>query len=178
MDFAADSLNDHDCAGQVNKCGVAIGPFLPANTKSAEVVVPAVGALNDPASGLASCAANERGLAPSPDMRPHASLARLVLGVGVVIAFVEAKVLGAPRAARTADSDSVERGADHPFVVDVGAREGDREWNSTTVGQNVAFCAEFSTIGRIRPREIPPLGAFTEALSIEHHSRSSPTFSA
>lgn len=177
MDFTADCLSDHECAGQVDKGAVAVGPFLPTNTKSAEIVVPAVGALDHPASGLAPHAANQRRLTPASDVRSHASLPRLVLGVGVVIAFVEAKIPGTTRTARASNRDRVERGADHPLVVDVRASQRDRDGNSASVGQNVAFCAEFSTIGRVRPGEIPPLGAFTEALSIEHHSRSSPTFS-
>lgn len=98
--------------------------------------------------------------------------------VRVVKAFVEAEVRGATRSARRTKDYGIERRAGHPLVVDVrsGYLDGDR--HAASVGQDVAFCAEFCPIGRIGARVVPPFGAFTLALSSEHHFRSTPTRSS
>jgi hypothetical protein len=156
---------------------IAFSLALPAGTKTAKAVVPTVGALDHPPPWPATNTANERRLASSSDVGLYTSIECLQFGVIVVVAFVEADVLGQDRPEHSADGNRVQRCAHHPLVVDVRPGQGERQGNSTTVGQNVAFRAEFSTIGRIRARDVPPLGAFTEALSSEAHCRSSPTFS-
>ena len=85
--------------------------------------------------------------------------------------------MGQHRLEHSPDGNGIECGAHHPLVMDVGASQRDRDGNPAAVGQNMTFCAEFSTIGRTGARDVPPLGAFTEALSSDAHSRSSPTFS-
>jgi hypothetical protein len=58
-------------------------------------------------------------------------------------------------------NDSVERGTGHPLVVNVGAGQLDADRHAASVGQDVAICAEFCTIGWIGARVVPPFGAFT-----------------
>lgn len=177
MEFPPGCLNDHDRASQVDECAVVLRLSLPTNSETTEVVVPAIGAFNYPTSRLAAHAADQGRLAPTPDVWPHAALAGLILGVVVVVPFVQADMLGPSRPARPTDEDGIERGTDHPLVVNVGAGQRDGERNSAPIGQNMAFCAEFSAIGRIGASEVPPFGAFTEALSSDAHSRSRPHFS-
>ena len=116
-------------------------------------------------------------LAPAANVRLHTALACFLLAIVVVVALVQADVLGPPWPTRSVDECRIECGADHPLVVDVRAGQRDREGNPAPVGQNVALAAEFSAIGGIGTREVPPFGAFTEALSSDAHSRSRPHFS-
>jgi len=177
VEFTCSCLNDHDRTRQVDERAVALSLPLPANSQAAEVVVPTVGALDHPTARFAAHAANERWFAPAANVRSHAALACLVLAILVVVALVEADVLWSARSTRGSDRDCIKRGAYHPLVVDVRAGQRDGEGDPAPVGQNVAFCAEFSAIGRIGARELPPFGAFTEALSSDAHSKSSPHFS-
>ena len=150
---------------------------VPADAQRAEVVVPAVRALDHPAT-RAPAPARAWPLAASSKMWLDAAHANRGFGIVVVVAFVEAEILRSTRAARRRDDHSIERRGDHPLVVDVraGQRHGDRD--SATVGEDVAFRAEFATIGRIWPRKIPPLGALTEALSSEAQAQSMPRCSS
>lgn len=137
--------------------------------------MPAVRALDDPTTRFAANAADHPLLTASADVRDAPALADLLLAVGVVVPFVEADVLGPPRPARRPEYAGVHGRADHPLVVDVGTGDGDRERNSAGVCQNVALGAEFPAIGGVGAREVPPFGAFTDALSIEHQLKSTPT---
>jgi len=94
--------------------------------------------------------------------------------VGVVVALVEADVFRATRAARTADGDCVEDLADHRSVGHVGAGDERCDRDATAVGEDVALYAAFRPVRRVRTREVPPFGAFTEALSRELHFQSMP----
>jgi len=170
-------LKDDDGAGEFDEGTVAFSFALPAGAKTAKAIVPTVGPLDYPAPWLTPNAADERRLTSSSDVRLHSAIERLQFGIVVVVAFVEADVLGQNRPEHSADGNRVQRRAHHPLVVDVRPGQCERQWNAATVGQNMTFGAEFSTIGRIRARDVPPLGAFTEALSSEAHWRSSPTFS-
>ncbi len=139
--------------------------------------MPAVGALDYPPPRFPTHAADKWRFAAPTNMWLHTARTRFLLGVIVVVALVQTKVFGQQRLEQSPDGNGIERGAHHPLVMDVGASQRDRDGDSATVGQNMAFGAEFSTIGRIGARDVPPLGAFTEALSSDAHSRSSPTFS-
>ena len=139
--------------------------------------MPAIGALDYPPPRFPTHAAYKRRFAAPTNVWLHTARKCLLLGIIVVVAFVQTEVFGQHRLEHSPDGNGSECGANHPLVVDVGARQRDREWDSATVGQNVAFCAEFSTIGRTGARDVPPLGAFTEALSSDAHAKSSPTFS-
>ena len=148
------------------------------NEQRAKAVVPAIGSFDDPATRSSANAAHERRFSAASNMRDHATIADLAIGVREVVALVEAEILRATWPAWRAKHDSVEHRSGHPLVVDVrrGDLDGDRD--AATVRQNVAFCAEFCAIGRIGARVVPPFGAFTLALSSEHHFRSTPTRSS
>lgn len=165
-DEAAGEMNEREVVGSL--------PFV-TNEQRAEAIVPAVGALDDPAARLASGATDQRRLAAPSYVRSHAAIPNLFLGVGVVVTLVEAQVLRHQRTSSPAEDDRVERRAGHPLVVDVGSGHLDGERDPARVGQDVAFCAKFCTIGRTGARVVPPFGAFTVALSSEHHVRSTPT---
>jgi len=147
---------------------------FPADAKRAKVVVPAVRPLDDPSTRATADASDERLLTAAANVWDDATCSGFVLRIGVVVPLVEAQVHRPTRTSRRADEDGVERGAHHPFVVHVRSRQGDGERNASAVGQNVAFAAEFCTIGRIRACELPPFGAFTVALSREVHAQSIP----
>jgi len=114
-------------------------------------------------------AAQERLLADAPNVRRDPAGADGGLGVRVVVSFVETEVLGTARATRRAEDHGVEHLAHEPLVVDVGASDFCGQRNAPSVGQNVAFDATFRAVGRVGAREVPPLGAFTVALSSDDH---------
>ena len=62
------------------------------NEQSAKAVVPAIGSFDDPAAGLSANAAHERRLSAASNVRDHATIADLALGVRVVVAFVETEI--------------------------------------------------------------------------------------
>ncbi len=73
-----------------------LGFSLPSYSQAAKVVVPTVGTFNDPASRFATNATNKRRLAPSANVRLHTALTCLLLAIVVVVALVQANVLGPP----------------------------------------------------------------------------------
>jgi hypothetical protein len=151
---------------------------LVADEQTAVTIVPAVGALYDPSPWFAASAAHQGLFTASANVRRHAAIPDLLLGVGVVVPLVQAEVVRTTRSSRASMNDSVERDTGHPLVVNVGGGQFDADRHAATVGQNVAFCAAFCAIGRIGARVVPPFGAFTVALSREHHLRSTPTRSS
>jgi len=152
-------------------------PFV-TNDQATEEIVPAVGPLDDPAAGLAADATHEWLFAPPSDVWDDASVADFAFCICVVETLVEAEIRRPTWPARRSKHDGIERGAGHPLVMDVRAGDLDGDGNAACVGQDVAFCAEFCAIGRIGARVVPPFGAFTLALSSEHHLRSTPTRSS
>ena len=148
-------------------------PF-PAHEQATESVVPGVGALDDPAARLSAYLADERRLTASPNMRSNPAEPNRGHHVRVVVTLVEAKVLWAPRTARTAHDDGVEHLADDARVRYVRAGDQRCERHAAPVGQNVSFDATFRAVRRVRTREVPPFGAFTEALSRELHFNAAP----
>jgi hypothetical protein len=170
------AISDHG-AGEVNEREIVLRDRFPPNAKCAEVVVPAVRALDDPAAGTTALAPS-RFFATSTKMQPDTTAGDLALGIVVVIAFVEAEVPWSTRTTWRTERNSVERFAREPLVVDVGAGQRDCDGDAATVGEDVALRAKLSTICRIGTGEAPPLGAFTEALSREHQFQSIPRFSS
>lgn len=162
----------------MNQREVVGGLALVTNEQTSVAVVPAVGSFDHPSAGLAADAAHQRRFSSTSNVRDHATISDLALGVRVVEAFVEAEIRGATWPAGRAKHDSVERGPRHPLVVDVRGGDLDGDRDAAPVRQDVAFCAEFCAIGRIGARVVPPFGAFTLALSSEHHFRSTPTRSS
>jgi hypothetical protein len=147
---------------------------FPADPESAIVVVPAVRAFNDPAARSAAHAADQRRFSSSADVWYDTSLSSFPLAVVVVISLVQTKMLGAARSTWCVHEHGIESRSHHPLVVDVRPRERDSNGDTSSVGQNVTFGPAFSAIGGIRPREVPPFGAFTMAPSREAHSQSMP----
>jgi hypothetical protein len=147
---------------------------LPAYEQATEAVVPRVGALDDPASRLATYFANEWLLAAPSDVRSNSAKANRRGDVRVVVALVEAQVLGAPRASGATYDYGVEHIANHRGVWHVRSADQRCDRHTAPVSQNMAFNATFRAIRRVRPREVPPFGAFTEALSRELHFQAIP----
>jgi hypothetical protein len=164
-------------ASEVDKREMVLCEHLPADAERAEVVVPAVGTLDDPAPRPTDLAALLL-LTTSTKVQLDSAARDLACGIVVVVPFVEAEIPRSAWTARCMEWNSVERLPGKPLVVDVGAGQRDSDGNTTPVGQDVAFRAKFSTICRIGPGEAPPLGAFTEALSREHQFQSIPRFSS
>lgn len=147
---------------------------LPANAKSAVVVVPTVRALDNPASRPATHAADEWRFASPANVRDDTSLSSLLFAILVVVSFVQAEIRWTARAAWPVHENGIERCSHHPLVVHVRARERDSNGHASPVGQDMTFGAAFSAIGGIRACEVPPFGAFTMAPSSEAHSQSMP----
>jgi len=162
----------------MNEREVIGGLALIADEESPEAVVPAVGSLDDPPARFPANAADERLLAATSNVRNDASISNLAFRVRVVEALVQAEVRGTARAARRPKDDGVQSGTGHPFVVHVRRGDLDGYRDAAAFGQDVAFCAEFCAIGGVGAGVVPPFGAFTLALSSEHHLRSTPTRSS
>ena len=162
----------------MNEREVVGGLALVTDEQGAESVVPAVGSFDDPAAGCSANAAHERRFSSTSNVWDHAAITNLALGVRVVEALVQAEVRGATWPAWRPKHDGIERRTGHPLVVDVRGGDLDGDRDAASVRQDVAFCAEFCAIGRIGARVVPPFGAFTLALSSEHHLRSTPTRSS
>jgi hypothetical protein len=112
---------------------------LVADEQATVSIVPAVGALHDPSSWFAASAAHQ-GLFTAPaDVRRHVAIPDLLLGVRVVVPLVEAEVVRTTWASRASMNDSVECGAGHPLVVNVGGGQLDADRDAAAVGQDVAF---------------------------------------
>lgn len=152
---------------------MSTSPF-PPDEKTTESVVPGVRALDDPASRFAAYLAEERLLAPTSDVWSNPSKPHRGSNVRVVVSLVEAEMLGAPRAARAAHDDSVEHFTDHVRVRNVRASDERGDGHAASVGQDVPFDAAFRTVRGVWTREVPPFGAFTEALSREAHFKAAP----
>lgn len=91
---------------------------------------------------------------------PHARL-----GIGIVVAVVEAEVARSPGATRGPEDDGVEDGAHLPLVMAVGGGDRGGQRDTPPVGQDVAPDPAFAAVGRGRPRLGPSLGAFTFVVS-------------
>ncbi len=146
---------------------IVLGPALPPDQQGAEPIVPARGALDDPATGLAVDTADHRRLPAAPDMRLDAAGPHRGLGVGIVVALVETEVAGSARAARRPEDDGIEDCAHLPLVMAVGGGNRDGQRDAPPVSQEVALDPAFGAVRGVRPRLRPPLGAFTSAVSSE-----------
>jgi hypothetical protein len=140
----------------------------PAHEQVGKAVVPGVGALHDPATWHPG-RTREEVLLPTPtDVRRDPARSNRRFGVLVVVPLVEAEVLGPPWATRRSSDHWVERLADKPLVVDVGAGDLGCQRNAPAVSQDVTLGAAVRSIRWVGAGE-PPLGAFTMALSSEDH---------
>lgn len=163
-------------AREVNEGEMVGGLALVSDEERPEAVVPAVGSLDHPAPRLLPAnRSSERRFAATTDVAADAPLAQVAFGLRIVVALVEAEVLGTPWTSRRAEHHRIERLADHIEVGDVRSRQHDGQGNAPAVGQDVALGAEFPAITGTRARVLPPFGAFTMTPSREHQARSAPT---
>jgi len=140
--------------------------------------VPTIGALDDPATRTPANASDEGRFSAPTNVRLDASSANRGFAILVVVSFVETKVARTARPSRRSNGNRIERLAHHPLVVDVGAGQRDANRDATAVGQHMTFGAQLAAIGGIGAREVPPFGAFTEALSSEDQFQSMPRSSS
>ena len=147
---------------------------LPAHEQATKSVVPRVCSLNDPAPGLSADDTKQRLLATSSDVRTDTAQSDRGSDVRVVVTLIKTQVLGASRATRAANRHSVEDFADHGGIRHVRAGDQRRDRHAAPIGQNMPLYAAFRPVRRVRPREVPPFGAFTEALSSELHFQEIP----
>src|SRR5690606_11188727 len=111
-----------------------VGCFsFPANQKSSKTVMPRVRSLHYPASCFSVEDAKKRRLSPATDVGSNSSEPHLVLGIRVVVSFVQAQVLGPNRDSFSRQRDCIKNLAHHPFVMDVSACQKDRERDSSAV---------------------------------------------
>jgi hypothetical protein len=175
---SAGSTIGDEGAGHVNEREMVLRNCLPASAERAEVVVPALGALDNPASRAPADAANERRFAASTNVRSYAAPSSCSLADAEVVALVQTQMARSTWATRRAQLDGVEYDADQPHVVDVGSGQSDGNRDAAAVAKDMAFGAELAAIGGIGTGEVPPFGAFTEALSREHQVQSMPRSSS
>ena len=95
-----------------------------------------------------------------------------------VVRLVEAEVVRPTWAARAVQLNRVEGRLEAPSVVRVRRRQNDGERYAASVGENVSLGAKLCAISRIGSGELPPFGAFTEALSREAQAHSTPRCSS
>lgn len=147
---------------------------LPTDEQTAKAVVPRVGALHNPAPRLAAYFADKRLFTASADVGSNSAQTNRRRDVRVVVTLVEADVVGASRSTGAAHDHSVKDGTDHRGVRHVRAADQRSERHAAAISQNVALDAAFRPVRRIWPGEVPPFGAFTEALSRELHFHAIP----
>lgn len=165
-------------AGKVDESEIVLREHLPADAESAKVVMPAVGALDDPATRTTGLAAPLL-LAASTKMQVNTATRDLARGVVVVVAFVEAEIPWAARTPRRVERNSVEGLRGEPLVVDVGAGQRNGDGDATPVGEDVALGAKLSTICRIGSGEAPLWAPSPRRCrSREHQFQSIPRFSS
>ena len=136
--------------------------------------MPRVASLNDPAPRLSADNTKQGLLATSSDVRTDTAQSDRGSDVRVVVAFVEAEVDRPSWATRAADRYGIEHLADHGGVWHIRAADQRCDRHAAAVGRYMAFYAAFRPVRRVRPREVPPFGAFTEALSRELHFQEIP----
>ncbi len=120
--------------------------------------MPGVGPLDNPAPWLSANAPNEWWLAPTTDVWRDSPRSYGRFDISIIVAFVEAQVLGASWATRTAQHNRVERVRDEPLVMDIRAGDLGRKRHATTIGEDVALDPPLCAIRRVRDRSGPPFG--------------------
>jgi len=95
--------------------------------------------------------------------------------VVIVITLIGAQILLDGSRRGPGDDQRVQRSPELGFIMIVGPRESYPKRDSLAIDDEVAFCAEFTAIGRVFPRFIPPFtGAETVTLSRDCHFQSMP----
>lgn len=188
---ASGRAKGNERASKVNQGEVALGAQLPADAQCAKVVVPAVGAFDDPASSTAVVGTDryftfreELGsdsilaYAPPTQVWLDSATTDFVLGVRPVVSLVEAEILGTAWSTRGSERNCIESRFHAPLVVRIGPAQGDSDGHAASVGEDVSFGAKLRAISRIGSCKPPPLGALMEALSREAQAHSMPRSSS
>jgi hypothetical protein len=137
--------------------------------------VPPVRALDHPAVSLLPKLLGERGHSTIGDVRDVTSPLRGEPNIVVVITFIGAQMLFDDARRGPRDDHRIQRCSELGLIVVVGSREDYPKRDSLTVDDEVAFCAELTTVGRVFARFIPPFtGAETVTLSSDCHFQSMP----
>ena len=148
---------------------VIAGFHFPANQKRAKPIMPAIGALDDPAPRLAMNPPQERRLAAMPNVRHGSAMAHRSLAIGIIVRLVETTVLRPPHAAALAQHRRIERRREQPLVVRVRSAQHHTQRDPASIGEDMPFGAALRPVRWVRSREIPPFGAFTITESSAPH---------
>ena len=133
---------------------------LIANSQSTEQVVPAVGSLDNPASGFESwiLLAFLLFLSARLDVFDVPATRCRATQLRVVVTFVAAKMLTRFLLGRRAGHhERIQGGPEQLHIVPVGARERDRQGNPVGVREEVPLGAQFPAIGGVFSGLVPPL---------------------
>lgn len=142
---------------------------LPADQQGSVSVVPAVGAFDDPATGLPVDASEEWRFTATPDVGDDSSAHNSPLDVPVVVALIETAVARPLSPPRRVLRGIVQRRDRHPHVVPVRSAQREPQRNSSTICQDVPLRPALGAVRRVRSRKSPPFGAFTVTLSSDAH---------
>jgi hypothetical protein len=109
------------------------------------------------------------------DVRNVTSPLRREADVVIILTLICAEMLlNVPRRG-SGDDRRIQRRSEMDLIMVVGSRERYPNRDSLTIDDEVAFCAELTTIGRVFARFIPPfIGAETVTLSSDCHFQSIP----
>jgi hypothetical protein len=137
--------------------------------------MPSVGPLDHPAVSLLPSPPCSGGNAAMRDMGDVASPLCRESDVVKVIALIGAQMLLDVSTRRPGHNERVQRRPETLLIMDVGSRESYAKRDSLPIDDEVTFRAEFSSIGRVFTRFIPPFtGAETVTLSTDCHLQSIP----
>jgi hypothetical protein len=158
---------------------VVLGFSLPSNQEPTKAVVPAVGALDDPATGYALVPAHQWRLPTTPGVADDAPTPQAIIHDLVVVALIEAAILrasslGSGRIGR----GPIDRWHCHPHIGHICSAEREPEWDPAPVCEDVPLRPTLGAICGVRAREVPPFGALTMALSREVQFHPMPFFTS
>ncbi len=131
---------------------ICISSNFPANKQSAKAIHPRVSALAHPSARLFSSASLQLLdlFAPRTDVSSEVEFIRQVPDLVIVVAFVEAEILGSFwRRFGSAHWDAFERLPRHFEVVPVGSIDGEANWNTTRFNQDASLGSQLGPVGRI-----------------------------
>lgn len=147
---------------------------LPTDEERAEAVVPAVGAFDDPTARFAAEPADEGRFTAPTDVALDAQDSESRIDLRIVVPFVHAAVLRAEATSRRDRSDRLKGRQSVPQVGHIGTADRKANRDTSAVRENVPFSADFRAVRGIRPRKIPPFGAFTRMASSEVQAQTIP----
>jgi len=148
-----------------------VSPFI-ANFQPAIAIEPGQGPLHDPTMAAQALAGID--LAPR-NTRGDASLPQRLPAPRVVVPLVGVQFVRSLSRSSTPSFDrlnGIKRCLQHLGVVDIGGRQGYGEWDSVSVGHDMALRARFAAIRWIRAGFGAPPGAGTLAESSDARDQS------